>query len=351
MTPAVHAAASGAAGRWRQDAAAAPAIRELVALAVRTDGVGALSGHVLDALDLGAASWLPADDLPSDDLPSDDPPPGNLPPDDQSPVDVPPVDVPLPVTAVAVAVGGDPAEVVVAPRFRGRGLGTGLVTAAVRRQAAVWAYGDLPAAARMAGRLGLVRTRVLLQLRRSRSAGTDPEPAGPAVELPVGITLRAFVPGQDEEAFLAVNARAFAWHPEQGRLDLTGLRADMAQPWFDPEGFFLAVRNGVVVGFHWTKVHPVDPTPGVAAPEAGAGPPTGPVGEVYVIGVDPDAGIRGLGSPLTAAGLVHLRRRGIGTVMLYVEGDNDKALRLYERYGFVTHLTNVVYARPAASTA
>ncbi len=82
--------------------------------------------------------------------------------------------------------------------------------------------------------------------------------------------LRTFVPGQDEEAFLAVNARAFAWHPEQGRLDLAGLRGEMAQEWFDPAGFFLAVTTGdgpeQVLGFHWTKVHPTDPNPGQPDP-------------------------------------------------------------------------------------
>ena len=260
-----------------------------------------------------------------------------------------------------MAVHTDPAEVVVDPDFRGRGLGMGLVRAAVDRQGGVWAYGDLPAAARVAQRLGLVRGRVLLQLRRHRDAG-----AVPAAIWPPGISVRTFRPGRDEAAFLRVNARAFAWHPEQGRLDLAGLRAEMAQPWFDPAGFFLAVRGEQVIGFHWTKVHPVDPTPAGASPvpaggqgpigaeSAGTGPVEtgtatgqGPIGEVYVIGVDPDAGVRGLGTPLTAAGLRYLENRGIGTVMLYVEGDNEKALQLYERFGFAPHLTNVVYSPPA----
>ncbi len=274
------------------------------------DGVAAVSGHVLDALGRGSAHWLTT----RRDL-----------------------------RGVAVAVAADPAEVVVDPDFRGRGLGTGLVRSAVDRQGGVWAYGDLPAAARVADRLGLARGRVLLQLRRR----VDPDGAGPDIELPAGIGLRTFVPGRDEEAFLAVNARAFAWHPEQGRLDLDGLRADLAQPWFDPEGFFLAVRGDEVVGFHWTKVHPVDPTPGAGEPSDQPAGRLGPVGEVYVIGVDPAAGVRGLGTPLTAAGLEYFHRCGIGTVMLYVEGDNDRALRLYERFGFVTHLTNVVYSHPA----
>jgi mycothiol synthase len=156
------------------------------------------------------------------------------------------------------------------------------------------------------------------------------------------------VPGQDEGAFLAVNARAFAWHPEQGRLDLAGLHAEMAQQWFDPAGFFLAVTpadgpgQDTVVGFHWTKTHQADPSP-----DPGGG---GPVGEVYVLGVDPQSGLHGLGRPLTAAGLDYLTARGMDTVMLYVEGDNHRAVALYERFGFQRFRTNAVYARPAADT-
>jgi mycothiol synthase len=239
--------------------------------------------------------------------------------------------------------------VVVDPMARRLGHGSALVSAALDRQGAVWAYGDLPAAAALAARLDLVRGRVLLQMRRTRTPGG----VGPAIEVgpPPGIRLRTFVPGQDEEGFLGVNARAFAWHPEQGRLDLAGLRDEMAQDWFDPAGFFLAVTDSRVagttagpdrvVGFHWTKVHPADPNPGSGAPR--------PVGEVYVLGVDPDAGVRGLGTPLTNAGLDYLSDRGLDTVMLYVEGDNDRARRLYERFGFSTFLTNAVYARAVAA--
>lgn len=300
---------------WRRGADAAPEIRDVVALSARNDGVAAVSGHVLDALDSGTVDYLPT------------PARGSI-------------------AGVAVALGADPAEVVVEPGSRGRGLGSVLVAAAVDRQGAVWAYGDLPAAAAVAGRLGLIRGRVLLQMRRTLPGGA----AGPAIPgidvLPAGVRVRTFVPGQDEEAFLAVNARAFAWHPEQGRLDLAGLRAEMAQEWFDPVGFFLAVSDTAgqperLLGFHWTKVHPADPGDGADGGSA-------PIGEIYVLGVDPQAGVRGLGNPLTAIGLDHLQGRGLDTVMLYVEGDNDRARRLYERFGFVVSSTNVVYLRSAA---
>ena len=159
-------------------------------------------------------------------------------------------------------------------------------------------------------------------------------------------------PGQDEAAFLGVNARAFAWHPEQGRLDLAGLQAEMAQDWFDPAGFFLAVTDRPpasgrptgpdrVVGFHWTKIHPADSNPG---PDGSAGP----IGEVYVLGVDPAAGVRGLGTPLTAVGLDYLAGTGPGHRDAVRRGRQRPRRRLYERFGFSTFLTNVVYPRSAA---
>ena len=305
--------------RWLRGTDQVPpsVIGELAGRAAATDGIAAVSGHVLEALDVGTVDAV----LHCE-------PGGHL-------------------IGVAVASGSDPGEVVVDPAARRQGHGSALVAAALDRQGGVWAYGDLPAAAAVARRLELVRGRVLLQMRRH---GPGPETDA---RLPDDVRLRTFVPGQDEAAFLGVNARAFAWHPEQGRLDLPGLRAEMAQSWFDPAGFFLAVTDWPtgeateptspdrVVGFHWTKIHPADSNAGLDAS-------AGPIGEVYVLGVDPAVGIRGIGTPLTAAGLDYLAGRGLDTVMLFVEGDNDRARRLYERFGFSTFLTNAVYSRSAA---
>jgi len=111
-----------------------------------------------------------------------------------------------------------------------------------------------------------------------------------------------------------------------------------AEPWFDPAGFLLAWRGdpddgGTLLGFHWTKVHP----PGDAGPEA--------VGEIYVLGVDPDAqGLR-LGRALTDLGLAHLRGRGLGQVLLYTDEDNTAAVALYERTGFHRWSVDVSWRR------
>ena len=220
--------------------------------------------------------------------------------------------------------GGRPElDLAVAPEARGRGVGTALARAALEVLAGIpvtaWSHGDHPAAGVLAGRLGLEPVRELWLMRR---------PPGPPPEAPVppGFAVRAFRPGTDDEAFLAVNAAVFVDHPEQGSLDRRGLEERKAEAWFDPAGFLVAERDGRLVGFHWTKVHPEG------------------FGEVYVIGVHPTAQGSGIGRALLAEGLRHLS--GTPEVVLYVEAANTGAVRLYESYGF-THAardTDVLYA-------
>ena len=228
------------------------------------------------------------------------------------------------------------AELVVAPAARRHGLGTALVTRleelAGDRPLRVWAHGELPGSAELARARGYHRDRVLLQMRRPLD-GVDPDPRP---DLPPGVTVRPFRPGTDEEPWLRVNSRAFAFHPEQGRWTTADLALRESEAWFDPAGFFLAWRGEDLLGFHWTKVHP--------AGEAG----DEPIGEVYVLGVDPDAQGMRLGRALTDVGLAHLRAQGLSHVLLYVEEDNAAAVALYERTGFTRHTVDVNWRREPA---
>ncbi len=154
------------------------------------------------------------------------------------------------------------------------------------------------------------------------------------------------MPGQDDLTWLAVNARAFADHPEQGRWTIEDLRLREAKPWFDPAGFLLAVRDtgGELIGFDWTKIHPL-------APEAtGSNHPVQSgdhrIGEIYVLGVDPAAQGFHLGRTLAVAGLRYLRSRGLPAAMLYVEGSNPRAMRLYERLQFTRWQADAQYGLP-----
>jgi mycothiol synthase len=185
----------------------------------------------------------------------------------------------------------------------------------------VWAHGGHSAARHLAQVLGLTLFRELRQMRRPL---TDLDLPGP--KLPDGVHVRTFVPGQDDTAWLAANAAAFAHHPEQGSLAQRDLDDRKGEPWFDPAGFFLAFRGEELIGFHWTKVHA----------EEG-------LGEVYVVGVRPGAQGGGLGKALTTIGLRYLEGRGVPTAMLYVDADNKAAVAVYERLGFATYETDLMY--------
>jgi mycothiol synthase len=161
----------------------------------------------------------------------------------------------------------------------------------------------------VAASCGLRRGRDLYQMR-------CPLPVpGERTEL----VTRPFQPGVDERAWLEVNNRAFASHPEQGGRDLDTVREREREPWFDPSGFLLYERDGRLAASCWTKVH--DET-------------EPPMGEIYVISVDPDFQGQGLGKALALAGLDHLASLGIGVGMLYVDSDNRVAVSLYESLGF-----------------
>ena len=234
-------------------------------------------------------------------------------------------------------VAGGAGELVVHPERRRAGLGSRIVQELLDRagrsevaagRLRLWAHGEHPGAVALATTLGFTQARVLWQMRRSLLAPLA-EP-----HLPEGVRLRPFVVGADEREFLRVNNAAFDWHPEQGGWDLDQVKLREAEPWFDPNGFLLAVDAADrLLGFHWTKVH------------GDGGHSHEPIGEVYVLGVDPSARGMHLGAALTLAGLRHLRDGGLRQVMLYVEADNDAAVRVYRDLGFTRWDTDVSYVR------
>jgi mycothiol synthase len=244
-------------------------------------------------------------------------------------------------------VEGPAGEMVIDPAMRGRGLGLRL-TQALTAEAGnaglrLWAHGDLPAAARLAAAAGFSRSRALWQMRRSLQTWIGrPQVAD-------GISVRTFKPGQDEDAWVSLNHRAFSRHPEQGAWTRADIDMREREPWFDPEGFFLAERDGDLVGFHWTKIHGGNEETGHAAAATASGHGHEAIGEVYVVGVDPAARGTGLGRALTLIGLRYLRSRGLAQVMLYVDETNTAAIGLYESLGFTHWDTDVMFSTSAAT--
>ncbi|MEP7201036.1 MAG: mycothiol synthase [Ilumatobacteraceae bacterium] len=176
----------------------------------------------------------------------------------------------------------------------------------------------------IAAEVGLRLGRRLLQMRRSLP-----------IHETTTVDTRSFVVGRDEQEWLRVNNAAFHDHPEQGGWTLDTLRDRQAEPWFDPEGFRLHERDGKLAAFCWTKVH-ADESP--------------PMGEIYVIAVDPQFHGLGLGKALTIAGLEHLGKQGLTVGMLHVDGANTAALGMYERLGFTVHHADHAYVANTTTT-
>jgi mycothiol synthase len=285
------------------------AIRELIAEATKTDGVAPVGEQVLRGLSHDRSRHLVALDG---------------------------LDI-VGYLDLAPATAEDPAmaELVVVPDRRRCGIGSTMTRTALAEGGPgtrIWAHGDLAPARAVAKSLGLRVARELLQMRRPLPGAGWPTAELPAVAIPAGVRVDTYRGADDDAELLRVNNAAFAWHPEQGGWTEADIAERRAEPWFDPQGLFLAFdeQTGELLGFHWTKVH------------------NDALGEVYVIGVDPAAQGRGIGATLTLIGLHHLADRlsdaDRPTVMLYVEAENSAAVNTYRRLGFEVSAIDVAYA-------
>jgi mycothiol synthase len=230
----------------------------------------------------------------------------------------------------AAILGQGELEFTIDPEWRSYGYGDAALTALVGSAPptlSAWAHGDHPAAAALASRHGFDRVRTLLQLRMPLGGRS------PSTARRTDLAISSFVPGRDEEAWVALNALAFGTHPEQGKLTVDDVLAREQEPWFAADDFLLARdASGALVGSIWLKV------------EDG-------IGEVYAVGVHPDQAGAGIGRALMEAGLDRLAVSGVQTAALYVEADNDRATRLYRSMGFADHTVDVQYRRRAPQPA
>ena len=296
------------------DAQAVEAIRELLAEAEQADGESPISDQALIAALSGARPLFAFDSASLGASGA------------QSPV--------------AVGILGDgELDLVVRPSARGAGVGRAaldmLLAAADRTVSGslrVWAHGENPAAAALLAGAGFAPTRTLYRLaldpERLAAASADAHP------LPDGFRTEEF----DEEnpahldAWVRVNAAAFADHPEQGAITATDFAILREQEWFDPQDLILAAdaASGDIVGFTWVKTLRTE-----EATET----------ELYVLGVDPAYSGRGLGAALLGTTLALMRAHRPDRITLYVDGENTQARALYDRAGFVVDAVSTQWSR------
>jgi len=226
------------------------------------------------------------------------------------------------------------AAVVVHPDHRESGAARALVEGAVESLSAaggghlqLWAFGVDERADAFATSTGFTRERELWQMR-------VPLPLAEKPRWPDDVDVRPFAPGRDEAAWVHANNRAFAHDPDQGGQTVADLLRREAEAWFDPEGFLVAAAGESIAGFCWTKLHP-------------AAPPHEPdvLGEIYVIGVDPDHQGKSLGRALVLGGLHLLDERGAPVGMLFVDAANAPAIALYRDLGFDVARVDRAYGR------
>jgi mycothiol synthase len=231
-------------------------------------------------------------------------------------------------------VAGPSVEAVVHPQHRGKGLGSLILKEAIKicgDKTRIWSHGDLPAAKAIAASLKL--ERVWSNLLMSKSLG-EIQPV--TSKYPI----RTFIPGLDNQAFLALNNKVFADYPDQGGWSEDDLKVRVNESWFDDKGFFVAEDSGELIGFCWTKIHGAH-----THSHSGGDDDHGheALGEIYVLAVNPDYKGQGVGRDLTITGLNYLKYQGLNNVMLYVGVENKPAFKLYKSLGFNEFGSDVMY--------
>ena len=231
-------------------------------------------------------------------------------------------------------VAGPSVEAVVHPQHRGKGLGALILKEAIKicgDKTRIWSHGDLSAAKAIAASLNLERLWSNLLMSKSLG-GIQPVTS----KYPI----RTFIPGLDNQAFLALNNNVFANYPDQGGWSEEDLKVRVNESWFDDKGFFVAEDEGELIGFCWTKIHGAH-----THSHSGGDDDHGheALGEIYVLAVNPDYKGQGIGRDLTITGLNYLKYQGLNNVMLYVGVENQPAFKLYKSLGFNEFGSDVMY--------
>jgi mycothiol synthase len=94
-------------------------------------------------------------------------------------------------------------------------------------------------------------------------------------------------------------------------------------PGYGHEGVMIAYQDGKPAGYCWT-----------AEVRRSGEKVSETIGRIHMMGVAPEFHGRGLGTPILLSGLKHLALKGISTIELTADCENEAACALYGRVGF-----------------
>lgn len=212
-------------------------------------------------------------------------------------------------------------EGAVHPAHRGRGIGAGLLEAALSHSQELGArLVHIPIPERMAAARRLAEGRGLAIVRRHWQMQLGSQAEIPQMNLPPGFGCRHFLAG-DEDRLTALQNLAFAqsWGFRPNSVAEIGYRVGMSS--CCDEGILFISEGDKAVAYCWTRR------------DECIGSRQG-TGHIWMMGVDPQYQGYGLGRAALLAGIDSLRRRGLKTIELAVDSQNLAARQLYESVGF-----------------
>ena len=216
-------------------------------------------------------------------------------------------------------------QLVVDPDHRHHGIGRALAERIISADHPIswWAFGDLPGAQALASALGLevIRGLLIMRLDLATSPLQTPTP------LPAGFVLDHYRP-DDLDDLVAVNAAAFAQHPEQGTPGRRRLRGPEHESWWQPEAPILA--GGAGGRIRQTRRLPLDEAHDATRARCTSSE-------------SPRSGGRGLGTVLLEAGLIRLPTAARSASILYVEAGERAGARAVPQDGLTVVHTDTLF--------
>ncbi len=140
--------------------------------------------------------------------------------------------------------------------------------------------------------------------------------------------------GGEEDRLVRIQNRSFAntWGFNSNTVEEIVYRIGL--PNCAPEDVILACDGNTVIGYCWTRTYPREDSV-----------IRGGKGRIHMLGVDPDHRGRGIGKEVILAGLSYLKSKGLETVELTVDSENEAARALYRFAGFQIRTRSLWYEK------